>query len=115
VRLDDVDEGMNGINRYSPLGGGATVRKKAKKRHLTEMGGRALLHSFWKDSFGPEKQRSKLHTPQGNHGEPSTGLIHLRTAAIQSGHRAATQSTSSADSADSFGGGAAVVGGSGAE
>ena len=32
------------------------------------------------------------------------------TAAIQSSHRAATQSTSSADSADSFGGGA-VVGG----
>ena len=27
---------MNGINRYSPLGGGATDRKKAKKRHLTE-------------------------------------------------------------------------------
>jgi len=24
------------INRYSPLGGGATDRKKAKKRHLTE-------------------------------------------------------------------------------
>jgi len=46
-------------------------------------------------------------------GEPSTGLIHQWTAAIQSGHRAAPQPTSSADSADSFGGGAAVMGGSG--
>jgi hypothetical protein len=53
-----------------------------------------------------------LHSKQGNDGEPSTSLIHLWTAAIQSGHRAAMQSTSSADS---FGGGAAVVGGLGAE
>ena len=65
--------------------------------------------------FGPEKwarfctQNSRqqwwtVHRPH-----------HLWTAKIQSGHRAATQSTSSADSADSFGGNAAVVGGSGAE
>jgi len=58
-----------------------------------------------------ETNDQKLHTPQGNHGER---LIHLWTAAIQSGHRAATQSTSSADLADLFGGGAAVVGGAGA-
>ena len=79
------------------------------------MNGREGTSSFWKESFGPEKQRSKLHTPQGNHGEPSTGLIHQWTAAIRRGHRAAPQPTSSADSADSFGGGAGVVGGSGAE
>ena len=70
---------------------------------------------FWDESFGPENW-ARFHTQNnGNHGEPSTGLIHLRTAAIQSGHCAAPQPTSSADSADSFGGGTAVVGGSGAE
>ena len=80
-----------------------------------ELYGREGTSSFWKESFGPENW-ARCHTQNnGNHGEPSSSLIHQWTAAIQSGHRAATQSISSADSADSFGGGAAVVGGSGAE
>jgi len=79
----------------------------------TDSNGREGTSSFW--DLGPENW-ARFHTQNnGNHGEPSTGLIHLRTAAIQSGHCAAPQPTSSADSADSFGGGAGVVGGSGAE
>ena len=40
-------------------------------------------------SVVPGNQRSKTpHTTRHNDGEPSTGLIHLWTAAIQSGHRA---------------------------
>ena len=79
--------------------------------------GRENTSSFWKESFGPEKQWPKLPTRQGNMGEPSTRLIHLWTAAIQSGRHPVTKSTSSAVSADSFGGGVGVVSGlgSGAE
>jgi len=54
------------------------------------------------------------HTQINNHGEPSSSLIHLWMAAIQSGHHDAT-ATYLVGAADSFGGGAAVVSGSGAE
>jgi len=44
------------INRYSPLGGGATDRKKAKKRHLTEgMTEETLTATRPKKGFFPKK------------------------------------------------------------
>ena len=87
------------------------------KRRISDhpINGREGTSIFVASSFGPEKQRSKLPQDKATMGEPSTGLIHQGAAASQSRHRAAPQPTSSADSADSFGGGAAVVGGSGVE
>ena len=41
------------------------------------LNGRESTSIFVASSFGPEKQRSKLHTPhKATMGEPSTGLIH---------------------------------------
>jgi hypothetical protein len=51
---------------------------------------------------------------QGNDGEPSPASF-IYERAIQSGHHDATQSTLLADSVGWFCGGAAVVGGAGAE
>jgi hypothetical protein len=75
------------------------------------MGGRTLLVSGRRVLDHQNSQQQDKATM----GEPSTHLIHLWTAAIQSGRHAVTQSTSSAVSADSFGGGAGVVSSSGAE
>ena len=46
------------------------------RRTAVQNNGRENTSIFLASSFGPENQRSKLHTPQGNHGEPSTSLIH---------------------------------------
>ena len=58
---------------------------------------------------------SKLHSKQGNDGEPSPASFSYERPPSRAAARDAAQSISSADSADSFWGGAAVVGGSGAE
>ena len=58
---------------------------------------------------------SKLHSKQGNDGEPSPASFSYERPPSRAAARDAAQSISSADSADSFCGGAAVVGGSGAE
>jgi len=58
---------------------------------------------------------SKLHSKQGNDGEPSPASFSYERPLSRGAARDAAQSISSADSADSFCGGAAVVGGSGAE
>ena len=79
-------------------------RKNENGRENTSVSGRRVL----------DHQNSQQQD-KATMGEPSTHLIHLWTAAIQSGRHAVTQSTSSAVSADSFGGGAGVVSSSGAE